>query len=362
MSEQSVANNDLWEERTVEPVRTPVGKTSEPRAKIERIDTNRLMAMDFPPVQWCVPEYVPEGFSVLAGRQKLGKTWLAIDWAIACATGGCAMGSIQCEQGDVLYIDLENGLRRAQDRINVLFPSPRNRPDLSRLQWQNQSPALGNGFLQSADEWRLSVEKPRLLVIDVLQRVKPPGTANRNAYENDYSIFAELQHWSLEHAIAVLGLHHTRKGGADDPLESLSGSNGLSACADTTLVLDRDANGTSLYIRGRDVLEKKSALRFLEGQWIVTGDAESVTASNERGNILRVLLESDEPMSPTEIGSVTGMKSGNTRKLLFSMAKAGEVRKSGYGRYVHPEHVAGNDCSTPAGNTGNSGNSSDDDA
>lgn len=335
-----------WDERTVEPFGSTASSPSKARAKIERINTNELMAIEFPPVQWCVPEYVPEGLSVLAGRQKLGKTWLALDWAIACASGSCAMRSIPCEQGDVLYIDLENGRRRAQDRINLLFPSPRNRPDLSRLQWQNEAPALGNGFLQSADDWRLSVIRPRLLIIDVLQRVKPAGNANRNAYENDYAIFSALQHWSLEHGVAVVGLHHTRKGGAEDPLEALSGSNGLSACADTTLVLDKDAAGTSLYVRGRDVLEKKSALQFLQGQWIVTGDAESVTASTERGNILAALLEADDPMSPADLASVTGMKSGNTRRLLFSMAKAREVQKSGYGRYVHPDK-AGDVASSP---------------
>src|SRR6516225_11694052 len=59
--------------------------------------------------------------------------------------------------------------------------------------------------------------------------------------------------WATTHGVAVLGLHHTRKGAADDPLEALSGSNGLSACADTTIVLDQDQNGRTLYVRGRDV-------------------------------------------------------------------------------------------------------------
>ncbi len=43
------------------------------------------MATSYEPIRWIVPDYVPEGFSVLAGRQKLGKTWLAIDYGIAVA-------------------------------------------------------------------------------------------------------------------------------------------------------------------------------------------------------------------------------------------------------------------------------------
>src|SRR4249919_2360612 len=85
--------------------------------KFKRTNTNDLMSRTFAPIKWVVPGYISEGFLVLAGRQKLGKTWLAIDMALAVATGGAAIGSIMCDRGDVLYIDMENGPRRIQSRI-----------------------------------------------------------------------------------------------------------------------------------------------------------------------------------------------------------------------------------------------------
>src|SRR5437899_163733 len=99
--------------------------------KFKRTNTDTIMATKYPPLRAIVPGYLYEGFTVLAGRQKLGKTWLAIDWACAITTGGIAMGSIPCERGDVLYIDMENGPRRIQGRISTLFPNERDRPDLS---------------------------------------------------------------------------------------------------------------------------------------------------------------------------------------------------------------------------------------
>lgn len=302
-----------------------------------RTNTNTIMETCYPPVRWVVENYIPEGLSILAGRQKLGKTWLALDWAIAVACGGAAMGSIFCETGDVLYIDLENGHRRIQGRINMIFPSERNRPDLSRLEWVNDAPDLNKGFIMALDDWRISVPDPRLVIIDVLQRIKPAGKVGQTSYESDYDAMSALQRWATEHRVAVLCLHHTRKGGADDPLEALSGSNGLSACADTTLLLDRDGNGTTLYVRGRDVEETESALTFLAGLWTVTGQASDVRRSTERGNILGALEEANEPMSPTDIAAVTAMKSGNVRRLLYSMMRDGEVQKSGRGRYQLPE-------------------------
>lgn len=331
-------------------------RSTKRKVRFTRTGTDAIMRTEFAPIRWVVPGYVSEGFVVLGGRQKLGKTWLAIDWAAAVATGGVAMGSVNVEPGNVLYVDLENGPRRIQRRIRALFPSDRHRPDLDRLEWVTDAPALDDGFIDALDEWRRSVENPRLVVIDVLQRIKPAGTATRNSYENDYVAWAPLQRWATDHGIAVVGLHHTRKGGADDPLEALSGSNGLSACADTTILLDRDSNGITLYVRGRDVDEKESAMTFTAGLWSITGEAADVRRSDERGNILGTLRQATEPMTPTELSDVTGMRNGNIRKLLFSMVKAGEAQKTGRGRYIHPDNQHLKLERQPSRNIGNDGN------
>src|SRR5262245_14625035 len=118
----------------------------------------------------------------------------------------------------------------------------------------------------------------------------------------------------MDHGVAVVGLHHTRNGGADDPLEALSGSNGLSACADTTLVLDRDGNGITLYVRGRDVDEKETAMRFDGGLWSIQGEAAKVRTTNERQAILSALAEAAAPMKPIEIADATSMSSQNVRQ------------------------------------------------
>ena len=328
-------------------------KTPHHRIKFRRTSTNDIMAATYDPIKWVVPGYISEGFLVLAGRQKLGKTWLAIDMALAVATGGVAVGSIMCEQGDVLYIDMENGPRRIQGRISTLFPDERNRPDLSRLEWVTEAPQMDAGFIDELEHRRISVPRPRFVIIDVLQRIKPAGSMTRNAYENDYAIWSPLQDWATRHGIAVLGLHHTKKGGADDPLETLSGSNGLSACADTTLVLDSDQNGKTLYVRGRDVEEKETALIFAGGNWSILGEASEVRRSDERLSIIEALKDNGSAMGPTDIALATGKKSDNVRQLLFKMAKAGEVYKEGGGRYwlkpLNPRHTDNTDNTSDEG-------------
>jgi hypothetical protein len=318
-----------------EPIATGTPTDLAPIRQVARTSTNELMATEFAPLKVIVDGYLYEGFSVLAGRQKLGKTWLAIDWSVSVAAGGCAMGSIPCDAGDALYIDLENGPRRIQSRIAALFPDERNRPDLNRLQWMTSAPQLNAGLIDKLDEWRQSVADPKLVVIDVLQRIKPAGNPGRTAYENDYSIWAPLQEWATRHRIAVLGLHHTRKGGADDPLEALSGSNGLAACADTTIVLDSNQNGKTLYVRGRDVIERETAITFVGNQWTVLGEAPDVRRTAERAVIVETLRDNREPMTPSELAVVLGKPTNNIKQLLFKMAKMmpAEVYRVGRGRY-----------------------------
>lgn len=311
-------------------------------AGFNRTNTNDLMAASFAPLKEIIPGYVYGGFTILAGRQKLGKTWLAIDWAVAVATGGVAMGCLDCVRGDALYVDLENGPRRIQARIKALFPEGESLPDMSRLEWVTDAPQLNAGFIERLELWRTSVRQPRFVVVDVLQRIKPPGNKNQNAYESDYSTWAPLQKWATKHGVAVLGLHHLKKGGADDPLELLSGSNGLAACADTTIVLNQDQNGKTLYVRGRDIEEKETAVIFVTGRWSVVGNASDVRRSGERAVIMAALTDNAGPMTPAELTAATGKPAANIRQLLFKMAKAGDVFKVGGGRYwvsaTHPSN------------------------
>src|SRR3712207_3615575 len=91
-------------------------------------------------------------------------------------------------------------------------------------------------------------------------------------------------------------------------------------------------------------------------RWTVQGEAAEVRRSDERGTVLAILREADAPMSPAELALLADSRGGAIRKLLHLMSKAGEVRKVGTGRYIHPDRtdLAGN--GQPSGNAGNGGN------
>src|SRR5207253_2368842 len=83
-----------------------------------------LMRMKLPPPRWAVPELIPEGLTILAGRPKTGKSWLALHIAIAVATGGAVLTSSPVESGPVLYLAMEDTRRRLQKRLSKLLQGP----------------------------------------------------------------------------------------------------------------------------------------------------------------------------------------------------------------------------------------------
>ena len=297
-----------------------------------RTSTDTIMGAAGAPMRWIVPGYVGEGLTILAGRQKVGKTWLAINWAAAVASGGMAMGSVACEQGDVLYIDMENGHRRIRARIEALYPDPAQRPDLSRLEWMCETPPLGKGLVEMFEDWRELVAAPRLIVIDAAQR---PGW--RATAADDSTALPELQRWATKHGVAVVWLHRMRKVG--DPFVALGGTGGAFGFADATLLLDRDASRATLQLRSRDGEDRHSALEFGAGVWTVTGEAADVRKSSERDKIIEVLDAADNSLGPSEVAEMLGKPVAGVKVMMLRMEKAGEISRVGHGLYRSPRGV-----------------------
>jgi RecA-family ATPase len=177
---------------------------------------------------------------------------------------------------------------------------------------------------------------PRLVIIDVFLKVRPPRKKGEDPYSADYAAVTPLQRYAGEHLIAIVLVTHTRKMAADDPLEAVSGTNGVTGAADAVLVLNRDAKRTTLYGRGRDIEEVETVLRFDGGRWSVLGDADEVRKSDERRKIIGALRAAKEEQSPKAIADLTGMKSVNVRVLLGKMVASGEVRQPRLGFYTVP--------------------------
>jgi hypothetical protein len=293
-----------------------------------------LKTMTFQPIKYVVPSIIVEGLTLLAGKPKLGKSWLLLHAAIAVARGGFTLGELHCIEGDVLYCALEDNLRRLQSRMTKLLGLSQDWP--TRLDFRCEMPRLAEGGLDVIKAWIKSKTAPRLIIIDTLAMVKAPKQRDQSNYDADYAAVLELRALANEAGIAIVLVHHLRKAEADDAFDTVSGTLGLTGAPDTVLVLKRDTSGTIvLHGRGRDLTEIEMAMSFDQDSclWRITGDAEDVRRSAERRTILTVLDEAGEPIGPNDIAAATGMRATNVRFLLGKLLKEGTIEKVGYGKY-----------------------------
>jgi AAA domain len=188
----------------------------------ETVTATDLMAAELPPVRWVVPGVLPEGVTLLAGKPKLGKSWLVLGMCLAVAIGGVALGTRHVEQGEVLYLALEDNRRRLQKRLGKMLggPAPRG------LEMATTWPRLNEGGVEALGAWLLEHPEARLIAVDTLAKTRPLARG-QNVYQEDYAALEELLPLAAEHGVAVVVVHHTRKMAAADPLDEISGSTGL---------------------------------------------------------------------------------------------------------------------------------------
>ena len=296
-----------------------------------------LKTMTFEPIKYVVPGVIVEGLTILAGKPKLGKSWLMLHAAFAVASGGFTLGDIPCEEGDVLYCALEDNQRRLQSRMTKLAGISRPWPKRMKYHYFGEVPRLNEGGLDLIRQWIKSVKHPRLIVIDTFVAVRAPKKNGQPAYDADYESAKELQWLANQYGIAVVIVHHQRKMDADDVFDTISGTLGLTGVVDTILVLKRETSGgIILHGRGRDLAEIEKAVAFNKDActWTIIGSATEARASVERKAILSALRDIGEPATPTEIATAADLKLASVKHLVLKMVKGGLLKKTEYGKYM----------------------------
>lgn len=309
--------------------------SANPTNRTHPISAAELMGMEFAPTRWVVPDVLPEGLSLLVGKPKKGKSWMALGMCEAVAVGGVALGTRRVEQGDTLYLALEDNKKRLQKRLKKIL-NGRAAPE--RMHLHIEWPRLEEGGAELLDEWLTEHPGARLVVVDTLAKIRKP-VRGQNVYSEDYAALEQLLPLAAKHGVAIVVVHHLRKMAASDPLDEISSSTGLTAGVDGFLILRRTpgSKGPTLYVDGRDIEEPTEyalTWNINTATWSIEGTAEEVHLSKERGDILLTLNRSAAPMTPKEVADVMpGAKYNNVKFLMWSMLGDGQLLKDDKGRY-----------------------------
>lgn len=322
---------------------------------IERMKQSftEVTAMKFEPVQWVVQDILPTGVSMLLAKPKQGKSWFALDLAMAVATGSPALGCKSTLKGDVLYFAFEDNQRRMSTRINQLARHRFGRvPDNANLITGSQGiPRLSQGFEDELDLYLRNQPNTRLVVVDPFTFIETPPKRKQamRSYQEDYDAIVRLTNLTREKhpQVAILLVYHMRKAGSGNWLDTVMGTTGLAGAVDNLLFMRREnaQSDAVFYLTGKDIEnESEYAMSFDKNTacWQLLGNAQEYALTPERREIIDCIRKGITHY--TNIAKTLGKTSETIRKTLSKMKSAGQVISLSKGEYevVYPI-IGGND-------------------
>ena len=190
------------------------------------------------PPEFIVDGMIPCGMTFLSGAPKIRKSFMALQLASAAATGSPFL-SHNTRQCDVAYLDLEGSKSRVSFRAERMsMKIPRNVFITNSI-----TERLADGLVDKLRQLHRARPSIRLIIIDTYSRAR--GSYKNfgvNAYDADVALLEPVQRMALEENIAVVFIHHDKKGAgfASDSFERLSGTMGISGSSDCVINLVAD--------------------------------------------------------------------------------------------------------------------------
>lgn len=317
----------------------------------ERVITAaELQQRIFPPLVWPAAVLLPEGFSVLVGREKIGKSRLTEEVCIQIATGSPVLGhsEFRTTRCRVLLLALEEDYRLLQERCRErlgLEPWPDTLHFAT--EWPRMDEPIGTLFFLR--KWLEERPDTGVVVVDTFKRVRPRNGGKRNAYEEDYDAIQPLHALSQEFpGLAVLVILHANKRVSEDDFDTVSGSTGLLAVPDRVLILQRKRGEpcATLSCSGRRGRWRKFRIRDdeLTGQWRYEEDidgSDQPVLSSLRLQIYGALK--GKMLTPLEVAEALGREDeagrAAIRRALMAMHEAGQLSNTRHRYCIHGDSV-----------------------
>lgn len=275
----------------------------------------QIAKTEYPELNFIVEDVLPYGLSSLAGRPKVGKSWLALQIAYAVSVGGDVLGK-SATRGRVLYLSLEDSERRIQSRM------AKQRWDFSLdpyVDFETTWPKFTDKRSIGALFEKIEKDGITLTVIDTISRVLPHGNNDEKILSD---VYGQLQSFCLKNNKSILLCDHHRKRNGDAPrdgIDDIWGATQKGAILDAYLAIYRVRQKASakLCVGGRDIEE-------LEYQ--ITFDRDMAIWENKQAQLLTdaeletlSLICANEGITNAQICEKTGKDKGNVSKTISSL-------------------------------------------
>jgi len=277
-----------------------------------------------------------QAVGVIGGEPKACKSFLALELAVAVATGRrCLRRFPVPNPGRVLLYAAEDALHVVRQRLEGIAHASATHLDALDVHVIT-APRLRLDVSTDVEQLDNTVAelKPRLLVLDPFVRLH---TRDENASRDVAQLLAKLRDLQRLHQLAVVVVHHARKGGARRAGQALRGSSEFHAWVDSMLYMRRRGKRLTLSVEHRaapaiDELQLNLnetdaglALGIVEAEAVE--DSAPVVAPQDR--ICQVLGQAAGPLALGELRSACRLRKATLCQQLTELVRTGVVVKNG---------------------------------
>jgi hypothetical protein len=282
--------------------------------------------------------WAEEAVGIIGGEPKCCKSFLALDLAVAVAAGiPCLRRFAVPRPGRVLLYAAEDALHVVRQRLEGICAAAGLR--LAELDVQViTAPCLRLDL--EADRHNLAETvatlRPRLLVLDPFVRLH---RIDENASGEVAPLLAYLRELQRRHAVAVIIVHHAKKGGAHMRAgQALRGSSEFHAWGDSNLYLRRQAEDLILTVEHRAA----PAMAPLSLELAQRGDALALEVADRHPaaapapssldeRITTALAAAGQPLPFANLRSRCRVRAATLYERLAVLADGGRIIKNGDG-------------------------------
>ncbi len=237
---------------------------------IKPMSWKELDAIEFAPDDWLIEGLIERGtVTLLYGPPKHGKSTFATHLAMSVADDHMTdFLGFKCRHDNVLYFAFDERDKDLQLRCRQLGV---REPRVDFITKQTYLPEglsvthfWKNHFIRYLDH--ITKQKQYgLVIVDLFKNIRNEPTSNRNLYGQDYESVEQVKQWANKNNIAVLLIHHAKKGSKDiDVTEAASGTTGLTGGVESCLFLSSEAGNKDIKGLPRERL-LHMAMRNAEG-------------------------------------------------------------------------------------------------
>jgi putative DNA primase/helicase len=278
-------------------------------------------ALPIKEINFLIEGLVPAGtVTLLYGKDKLGKTLLAMEMAKAIQAGIPFLGHFPVTQGSGMYLFMDDPAGLTYDRlINQLHFTDEGVQIATHLDTPDDPREL---LTQLANA--VATHKPDFVILDALY-VLLWGADQLHSVDGMKNIMRTLDKMAEQHGCAVLVIHHPRKKDHE-----AAGSFVIRAIAKSIIglrpgleIMDRH-----LLVEGKFAAEARYYLRLEDGpSWVFGGQADAAEYKTVEREVVDLVMEESGTLTTLDISKRLKRKEATVRTICNQQLEKGIFRK-----------------------------------